>query len=150
MNDQPILFSDGRNVRVTDKELIVDSARYVLKSIARARIHFISHFKYPAYTIIAMGIAGIMMGAVKVFTNAAFEELYIGDFPITANRLSILIGAILFFLGAAWLYVLTDKYALVISTTDGERNPISSRRKKYIRQIVSAINSANGIKSSEA
>ena len=137
-----VLFSDGRKVLITSQELIVDSARYLLKGIADVRLHFVRHYKYPPLTLLIAGIIALLSGLTGVFSNVKVEELYLGDFLVTANGLAIVIGGALVLMSLIWLSVLHDEYVMVITTEEGNRNPLSSRRKAYIHRIVSALKDA--------
>jgi hypothetical protein len=139
MKQDEIIYTDGRKVVITTRELIVDSARYLMNGIEAVRLHFVRHFKYPPLTIVAIGAAGIAMGLLNAFGSIELNELYIADVLVTANGLSAAIGTILLFLGLLWLSVLHDEYAIVITTVEGERNPISSTKKAYINAIAEAL-----------
>ena len=146
MNEEDFLiWSDGKNIKVTSKEFVVDSGRYLIKSIRSVRLHFVRHFKYPAFTILIAGIILMLGGLSGWLHNIPLEEIYIGNLLITANRLFLIVGAILSVLGLLWLSILQNEYAVVISTDDGERNPVSGRKKDELGKIVTALKKAMNV-----
>jgi hypothetical protein len=140
--DDFLIWSDGKNIQVTSSEFIVDSARYLIKSIRNVRLHFVRHFKYPAFTILIAGIISMLAGLSGWIHNIRLEEIYIGNLLITTDRLFLIVGGILILLGLLWLSTLQNEYAVVISTDDGEWNPISGRKKDELWKIVSALKKA--------
>ena len=138
MSKELIIYSH-KNITVTTSAFIVDSARYLIDGIESVRMHFVRHYKYPPYTILLIGLAGIIAGVAGLFSQIQLEELYIGDLLITANRLSVIIGFVLGGLGLAWLAILHNEYVAVITTTDGYKIPISSTRRNHITQVVAAL-----------
>lgn len=139
---EEVLFSDGRKVVVTTHELIVDHARYLLKGIEKVRVHFVRHFKFPPITILAAGVISVILGLSGAFTKVHFEELYIGDMLITPNVLAVIIGLTMVLLSMLWLSILHNEYVVVITTNDGDKIPLTSKRKAYIQPIVTALKSA--------
>jgi len=142
IDEELILYSNGKNVIVTSREFIVDSARYLLKSINNVSLHFVKHYKYPPLTFIIAGILSIITGVAGLFHNVQLEEMYIGNILITTDRLLIIIGGIILLLGLLWLSILHNEYVVIISTEDGVRNPISGRKKEEVVKIVAALTNA--------
>jgi hypothetical protein len=66
----------------------------------------------------------------------------VGGIFLTSNKLCMLIGGLLLLIGIVWTIVLHTKYAVRITTAEGEKNTVISPEKDYINQIVIAINSA--------
>jgi len=145
--DQSVLYTDGKNVVVTSSELVVDSVRYLLKSIHNVRLHFIQHFKYPPLTFIIAGVILMIGGLSGLLNDIQLDEIYIGNFLITAQRLFIIVGSILVLLGLLWLSILQNKYVLVISTDDSEWNSIpiatgTGKRKDELSKIATVLSNA--------
>jgi hypothetical protein len=143
--DQSILYSDGKNVMVTSSELVVDGARYLLKSMKEVRLHFIRHYKFPPLTFILVGVISVIVGISGLMDNMRLEEIYIGNFLVTPDRLFIIVGTIVTLLGLLWLSILQNKYILVISTNDGGWNSIPlalGRQKNELNTIVKVISNA--------
>jgi len=143
MNDEEsVIYTDGRHVKVTSRELVVDSARYLLNSINNVRLHFVKHFKYPPLTLIIAGIFLVIAGLSGLFQNIHLEEIYILDFLITSDSLFIIVGSLIAMLGLLWLFTLHNEYVLVISTEEGEYNPISGKKKDELNKIVAVLSNA--------
>jgi len=140
--EQVPIYSDGRQVIVTSRELIVDSARYLLNSIDNVRLHFVRHFKYPPLTLIIAGIFFIIAGMSGMFHNIHLEEFYIMDLLITSDRLFLMIGAVLSLMGLLWLSILKNEYVLIISTEEGIFYPLSRKKKEELSKIADVLTDA--------
>ncbi len=140
MNEEFVLYNDGQHVKITSHVFIVDSVKYLVKGIASVRMRLIRHYKYPPFIMLLLGIAGIIMGIIHTFSNVKIT--FIGDFLISANKLSAGIGLLLALLSLLWLSVLNDKYAVIITTAEGDKNPITSTKKDYVSQIISVLKTA--------
>lgn len=140
--DELILYTDGKDVKVTSRELVVDSARYLLESINNVSLHFVKHYKYPPFTLIIFGILSLLTGVSGLLQNVQLEEMFIGNLLVTPDRLAVIIGSILCLLGLLWLSILHNEYVVIISTVDGLRSPISGRKKEEVNKIVSVLTSA--------
>jgi hypothetical protein len=143
-DDQYYLISCGKSVMVTSSEL---SARYLLKSINNVRLHFVRHYKYPPLTFIIAGIISVAVGFSGLLPDIRLEEVYIGNFLITTDRLFIIAGTVITFLGFLWLSILQNEYVILISTYDGEQIPKpivigTGRKKQELSRIVSVISNA--------
>ena len=136
------IYTDGRHVIVTSRELIVDSATYLLNSISNVRLHFVRHFKYPPLTLIIAGILLLIAGVSGLFHNVRLEELYIMDILITSDRLFSIVGTILSLMGFLWLSILHNEYVLIISTEEGVFYPLSRRKKEELSKIVKVLTDA--------
>jgi hypothetical protein len=147
--DNFLIWSDGKNIKITSSEFIVDSARYLIKSIRNVRLHFVRHFKYPAFTILIAGVICMIAGLSGWLDNIRLEELYIGNLLITANRLFFIVGGILAVLGMLWLSILQNEYVVIISMDDGEWNPVSGKKRDELSKIVTALKKAISIGGNE-
>jgi hypothetical protein len=151
MNEKDlVIYSDKRNVKITTSEFIVDSGRYLLNGIDKVRLHFIRHHKLPPLTMLGVGVMAILFGITGVLRSVEFEQLYIGGFMIDASRLSAMIGSALLFMSLLWLLILHNEYLLVITTADGDKIPLSSKKKEYVNRIVSALKVALNMQKSIA
>ncbi len=142
MKEETVIYTDGKKVKITTHEFIVNRVKYLVKGIAAVRMRFIHYYKYAPLTLLFLGIAGIIMGITGVFDKVHLHAIHIGNFLLTANRFSVIIGLVMSSVSLFWLSVVNDKYAVVITTAEGDINPVTSKKKDYIHQIVAALKAA--------
>jgi hypothetical protein len=144
-----ILYTDGRSIKVTTREFITGEANYLIDGILNARSNLIKAKTGPAILFVIIGLMLAAGGFFHLFNNLQVDDMHIGTFPLTPNRIAALAGAILFLAGIFWIAMSRNKYAVHITTAEGEKEPVVSARKDYISQIVSAINEALNIRTGE-
>jgi len=113
-----------------------------MQGIISARTNYIKAKATPAVVLILVGVLGVMAGFLHLFDNTQADGMHIGTLVLTANRISAIAGLILFIAGLFWLAGRRNKYAVHITTAEGEKEPVVSTKKDYVNQIVSAINEA--------
>jgi hypothetical protein len=69
-------------------------------------------------------------------------NMAIGDKFILANVVAAWIGVAVALIGTILILAVRERYAVRISTAEGEKNVIVSSRKEYVSQIVDALNEA--------
>jgi hypothetical protein len=133
-----VIYTDGHGTRVTDHEFVTGDSTYSIEGIIDARINQVERAKLPAIFCMLIGLVLAGLGFMRRLDE---RELNMGSFSITPNMLAIVAGIILV-LAAILMLSRNRKYAVHITTAEGEREPIISTRKDYIRQIVEALNNA--------
>lgn len=129
-----VIYTDGRDVTVTDSALKVRNTSYKLSGITKLSFWTIRPDRWPAVILMLLGIAAAIAGFMRVFpVDAAGED---------PNGIAWLIGIGLFILGLVMLVLARERYAVRIATAEGEKNAVVSRRREYIAQIVDAVYSA--------
>ena len=139
MVQEGVIYTDGREVKVTPYQLIVGSKEYLLDGITKIRFLTIHQSKFPPIFLMLLGLGGIVCGWLNVFTG---DPVNIGSYSMAINQLCDLAGVFLLLTGAIWLAVLHDRYAVRITTAEGEKDAVVSKRRDYISQIVSALHEA--------
>jgi hypothetical protein len=142
-NDK-VLYTDGRDVIVTDSALKVRNTSYRLNGITKLCMWTIRPHRWPGVILITIGLLVAVSGYLNLFPadiNMNFEDGYLG-----ANMLAMYIGAALIFIGILALAFSQERYAVRIATAEGEKNAVVSTRREYIAQIVDAIHSAFDLK----
>lgn len=140
METGKVIYTNGRDVTVTESAFQVKNTLYRLNGITR---HGLSILKAPRVPCIALCIIGtvlILLGLLGIFP--ATTDISAEETSMNANLLFALIGAGLFIIGAIILAVVRDRYAVRIVTAEGEKDVVVSRKKEYINQIVDALNEA--------
>ena len=139
MVEDSVIYTDGHGVKVTNSQFIVGKSEYLLQGISNVRIDMKRASRIPAVFLCLVGVAGIVTGLAHMYSNAMMQPFYIGDYMITTNHMAIIIGLILLIPGIIWLGVIHDRYALHMTTAEGEQEPIVSDKRDYIRQIANAL-----------
>jgi hypothetical protein len=136
-----VIYTDGHGVIVTDTNLKVKERIYSLRGIIHHGLWTVRASRFPAAFLIFLGLISLILGLMQM-VSAFVPDMVINDSIISSNTLFIWMGVALMILGVVWLALARDKYAVRISTAEGEKNAIISSKKEYISQIVSAINQA--------
>lgn len=136
------LYTDGHGIMVTTSEFVTGKTSYKIAGIINAHVRLLKRTLTPALVLVILGVAGVITGFFHLYSNIAMDPFYVGNTIITANRLAIIAGFVLFVAGLALTAFLHDKYAVHIVTAEGDKEPVVSDRKQYIQQIVSALQKA--------
>ena len=137
MKTENVLYTDGHDVTVTDSVLRVKKKWYNLDGISKHGFSIIQPVRLP----------GILLVAVGSFLTAAGVAEWVTRFmPATVvmrlNELSVGLGLLLLLIGIATIISMSERYAVSITTAEGEKHVVVSKRKDYITQIVHALNEA--------
>ena len=143
---ESIIYTDGHETKVTTSQFITGKANYLIDGIVNARMNLIKPRIAAPIMLIFLGLFGIAAGFFHLFNNLQVDSMHIGTLLLTPNRIAALIGLVLFLTGLGWLAYGKRKYAVQITTSEGEKMVIVSTQKDYVDQIVSAINKALNIR----
>jgi len=138
MIQDKVIYTDGRDVTVTDSTLKVKNTSYQINGITKLRMWTIHPDRWPAVLLMLIGIGASICG-------------YLGYVPANLNLRTdngVISGGMLFLWGGIALAVIAllmlvlvhDRYAVRIATAEGEKNAIVSSKREYIQQIVDALN----------
>ena len=109
-------FYENGNVSVSNSRFIVDGQTYAMSNVTSVKTGVVKAKKYP-------GILITLVGLLTLSANAM------------VGGLMIVIGIVVFILAK-------NKYSVVLSTSSGENQALTSNDKTYIEEIVSALNDA--------
>jgi|SRR5690606_28689929 len=140
MAQDRVIYTDGRDVTVTDSALKVKNTSYKLSGITKLSFWTIRAERWPGIILLLLGIASAVagfMGAVPADINMQTD-----GGAVSGNTLAVWLGIGLCVLGLLGLMLAHDRYAVRIGTAEGEKNAVVSRKREYIAQIVDAVNSA--------
>lgn len=140
MTPDKVIYTDGRDVVVTDSTLKVKNASYRLNGITKLCLWTIRPHRWPGVLLMLIGIALLVSGYMNVLP--ADVNMNVEDGYLSINTLSIWIGVGLTLVGIIALAASKERYAVRIGTAEGEKNAVVSTRREYIAQIVDAIHSA--------
>jgi hypothetical protein len=135
-----IIYTDGRDVTVTDSELKVRNSSYQLNGITKLGMWTIRPHRWPGILLLLAGFCAMACAYLNLIPETANIEYDRG--VIGATTLGWITGGALSLLGLILLSLSRKRYAVRISTAEGEKNAVVSEKREYIAQIVDALNRA--------
>jgi len=112
------MFFDTGNISVSNSRFIVDGQTYAMGNVTSVKTGIEEAKKG----------GGILIGVIGLLVLFGAKSFLWG--------ILILIVGVLAFMGAK------DKYSVVLSTSSGENQALTSEDKTHIEQVVSALNEA--------
>lgn len=140
MAPDKVIYTDGRDVTVTDSALKVKNTSYSLNGITKLTLWTIHPDRWPAIVLLLLGLTAAVLGflgMVPADVNLQTDEGF-----VSGNTLALWVGVALAIVGVLILALSKDRYAVRIGTAEGEKNAVVSDKREYIAQIVDAIHSA--------
>ena len=134
MKPLKFLYTDGRDVVVTDYMLETKKSRYYLKGVTNFGLAVIKPRVLPGLVLIILGIAMI----VDVYFNLTPNNNLLNLSP--ATEFFIGVGSLL--IGSIFMIIPRKKYALRIETAEGYKHVVISKSKEYIDQVLAALRRA--------
>jgi hypothetical protein len=135
-----VIYTDGRDVVVTDSMLKVKNASYRLNGITKFYFWTIKPERWPGILLLLLGLTAAVCGFMNVLPPDM--NMHTDSGLVTANSIAWWGGLVMTLLGIFALIVSKERYAVRIGTAEGERNAVVSTSRDYISQIVDAIHSA--------
>lgn len=139
MKTENVLYTDGHDVTVTDSVLRVRKKWYSLDGISKHGFSIIQPVRLPGILLLVAGFLLTGAGALDLVTRIIPSVITITN---NANELSLGFGLLVLLAGAAMMLSMSERYAVSITTAEGEKHVVVSKRKDYITQIVHALNEA--------
>ncbi len=140
MTPDKVIYTDGRDVTVTDSALKVKNTSYNLSGITKLSFRTIRAERWPGILLLVLGLAALAFGLFG--TVPADMNVQTDDGTIGGDLLAVWGGIALSVTGLISLMVAHDRYAVRIGTAEGEKNAVVSRKREYIAQIVDAVHNA--------
>lgn len=140
MTPDRVIYTDGRDVTVTDSALKVRNTSYKLSGITKLSFWTIRPDRWPGVLLLLLGLAAAIAGLMGVVPTDF--TLRTDNGMISSNTLALWIGIALAAIGILVLMMAHERYAVRIGTAEGEKNAVVSRKREYIAQIVDAVHSA--------
>jgi hypothetical protein len=137
-----ILYTDGREVTVTDTTLQVKNHEYRLDGVTGCGLTVLRPNRAPGIIVLLLGLLLIVAGIMALIPSDVIPDVQLGTKVFSANTLAIWGGAALALLGILILGLMRERYSVRIATAEGEKDAVVSDRQEYIAQIVDAINQA--------
>jgi hypothetical protein len=143
MTADKIFYTDEQHhVIVTDSTFVVKDKAYNIFAI---RDHIIREIKPVPLAGLFITSIGAILALAGMFQFGSFEfipQVTVLGRTISAYWWVVLAGAFLLFAGLLMIVMVRPKYALHISTAEGEDDVIVSPKREYVKQIIDALNRA--------
>jgi Family of unknown function (DUF6232) len=137
-----IIYTDGHDVVVTDSTFRVKKTDYRLDGIIKHGLYVLRPSRLPSIILVLVGLTLLILGFAGLIPSSLVKDVTIGDTLISANAMAIIVGGFLALIGVVAIGFLRNRYAVRISTAEGEKNVVVSPHKEYVAQIVDAISSS--------
>lgn len=146
MAPDKVIYTDGREVTVTDSTLKVRNTSYRLNGITKLSFWTIRPDRWPGVVLMLLGLASAVLGYLRMVP--AELNVTTNEGLLSSNTVALWVGVALAMAGLSILLLVRERYAVRIGTAEGEKNAVVSRKREYIAQIVDAIHSAFDLGSS--
>jgi len=135
-----VIYTDGRDVTVTDSTLKVKNTAYRLSGITKLCMWTIRPERWPGILLLLLGIAAAVCGYLGLFPPSM--NLNMDNGVIGANTLAMWGGVGIALIGLLAIGLARERYAVRIQTAEGEKNAVVSHKRDYVAQIVDALHTA--------
>lgn len=139
-----VLYTDGRDIIVTDETFQVKNHSYRLDGIIKHGLTILHPDRVPGIILIVVGSIIALTGLFQLISSETLNNVQIGGSIVTANTIAQWLGGTFIIIGLLSLILVRERYAVRIATAEGEKNAVVSHQKEYIVQIVNALNQAVG------
>ena len=136
------LYTDGRDVLVTNSSLQAKGSHYALKGITDFGLAIIKPKVLPALLILLLGAFLIADSFFLWIPDTAMESFYLPTTDDGRIELQLITGIVTALVGFAYLLFSRKRYALCIETAEGNKNVVISKHKEYINQVIEALQKA--------
>lgn len=142
MTADKVIYTDGRGITVTDSTFQVNKTSYRINGITKHGLMIIRPERLPGLLLLIVGFIVTIIGILGLVPPSLIGSVRIGDELVNANFVAMWTGAGVALLGLLILAIIRERYAVRISTAEGEKNAVVSNKKEYIAQIVNALDDA--------
>lgn len=141
MEHKKFLYTDGRDVVVTQSTFQTKKTLYSLKGITDFGLEVLRPKRLPGFIVLLVGLL-IAANGYFYFIPLSFFEFFRIPIRHATSNIQILIGGGIACIGIALMLLLQKRYAVRIETAEGKKDAVVSRSKEYVYQILSAIRKA--------
>lgn len=142
MKTENVLYTDGHDVIVTDTSLHVHKKWYSLSGITKHGFSIVRPMRAPGFLLLVVGALLEIIGAGKLLPATWMQHWNVNGQHFNTAQVFIAVGTVVFLVGGLWVWFMRERYAVSITTAEGEKNVVISRKKEYITQIIHALNEA--------
>lgn len=143
MTEDNVIYTNGRDVTVTDSIFKVGNINYRLNGIMNYRFSVLKPERIPSLLLLILSSLLMVSGFLNTFPNpdGIYQNFEAGQY-YGINQIAIWGGGFLSVISILLLVILRERYSVRISTAEGEKDAVVSPRKEYISQVVEALNKA--------
>jgi hypothetical protein len=142
MIPEKVLYTDGHHVTVTESVFMIKNTMYQLKGITNHGFQIIRPHRLPPLFVALVGALLIFLGVSHIVPKHFIPDFILQSIQLSVNTAAACLGAGLLVVGSVVFGLMKERYAIRISTAEGEKNVVVSRRREYIAQILDALNKA--------
>lgn len=138
--DNSIIYTDGHGVKITDSTFYVHRQSYSLEGIKEIKLLKMPSSKTPGVLLFISGLILMILGSLNALSDVAYFSDTTTD--IDADMAGIVAGLILVIAAILVSVMIKSKYAVKITTTEGEKRPLESKNKEYVAHVVNSLKKA--------
>ncbi len=127
---------------MTESALQVKKMWYDLRGVTKYGLIILQPVRIPWLVVMGLGIVLLVFGSMKLVPEGWMDNVYWGDVVITENLVVTLVGALVTLASIGVMLTVTERYAVSITTAEGEQQVVVSKRKEYVACIIRALNNA--------
>ena len=142
MIQDKILYTDGRDVLITDTMFQVRNMSYQLIGITKHGLHILRPHRLPAFILVIVGLVLLVGGLLDWVPSSFIPAVQLMGVLVSGKVIMMCAGAAIILLGVLVIGLMRERYAVRIATAEGEKDVVVSRQKEYVSQIVNALNRA--------
>lgn len=142
MKTENVLYTDGHDVTVTESAIHVKKKWYNISGITKHNFTILQPDRLPAGILLVLGTLLEIAGAASFIPFTWIPDVYLFSTWVNANVMAMSFGILFLVVGAVWMLLTHERYAVSITTAEGEKNVVISKSKEYIMQIIRALNEA--------
>jgi hypothetical protein len=136
-----VFYTNGHDVMVTDTSFTVKKKQYRILGITDHAIRKIKPLRMKGLFIVLLGALITLLSTLEYFSSQVdsvilFERVWSGSQVLLAS------GIVIALIGLIWTFAVKPRYAVHISTAEGDTDVVVSSQREYVRQIVNALNRA--------
>jgi len=143
MTEDNVIYTNGRDVTITDSVFEVGKMKYRLNGITKYGFSVLKPERLPSLLLLVLSVLLMISGFLNTFPNpdGLYQSFNEGGY-YGANLIAIWGGGFLAVVAILLLVIMRERYSVRISTAEGEKDAVVSPRKEYISQVVEALNKA--------
>ncbi|MEO7991174.1 MAG: DUF6232 family protein [Chryseolinea sp.] len=138
MEQNKFLYSDGKEVFVTQSTLQTKKKLYRLKGITDFGLSVLRPNRIPGLIVFIIG-AVIAADGYLYFLPASFFEFLSIPTAYSQSNVLIPIGIFIAVIGLGLMVLMRKRYAVRIETAEGKKDAVVSKRKEYVDLILNAM-----------
>lgn len=139
METESVIYTDGHDVKVTSSRLVVGKRDYLLSGITAFHLQIIRASKAVPLLLIVLGLIGIVTGLLHTLPPDMINPITVSGKTITVNEIAAIVGGVFVLFGLIAMSIQHDRYAVQITTAEGNKDVIVSQKRDYVDQIVTAL-----------